>query len=67
MMTGTYQRLGVSIWANERDVVRRAYKRIALKHRRSLTRQARAARKEFYRIMLCEHRDARALAVAFRL
>ena len=64
-MHGTYLRLGVTVWASDRTVIRAA--------RRKLTRSARRdpakrdARKRFYHEMLAHHTNAQRLVAEFRL
>ena len=58
-MYGTYCRLRVGVGASALTVLRAARRKIAKHHRRG--RATRAARHEFYRAILREHADARAL------
>ena len=62
---GTYNRLGVHIYASNRTVIRAALGVIADHHKRDPAR--REDRKTFYRYILEHHKDCRDLAAAFRL
>jgi len=64
-MYGTYCRLGVHVYATAREVIIAARRK--LKRSARTGRKHRDARHAFYRAMLKEHRDARALVQAFRL
>lgn len=64
-MYGTYLRLDVTVWANNRAVIRAARRKLA----RSAWRdpEKRGARKRFYREMLQHHANAQRLVAEFRL
>jgi hypothetical protein len=61
---GTYERLGVHIYASSREVLRAANRMLAP---RSFTRDYREARHTYYRLMLAYHEKARDLAITHRL
>lgn len=58
-MFGTYCRLGVNVTDSDRVVIRQSLSKVHPKHRRNPA--MREQRKQFYRIMLAHHRDARNL------
>lgn len=58
-MIGTYNRLRVSVHASNREVIAKARKKIAKRHRHCPSK--REDRKAFYRAMLEQHRKAREL------
>jgi hypothetical protein len=64
-MHGTYLRLGVTVWASDRSVIRAARRKLARSARRDPAK--RDARKRFYREMLEHHANAQRLLVEFRL
>lgn len=64
-MFGTYQRLGVHVYAKPREVIRAARKKITPSSLYS--RQFRDGRHAYYRAMLRHHKDARDLVNTFRL
>jgi hypothetical protein len=64
-MYGTYLRLGVTVWASDRAVIRAARRKLARSARRDPAK--REARKRFYREMLKHHANARRLVAEFRL
>lgn len=64
-MFAFYQRLGVSVYASNRDVIRRTRATLAQGVLRDP--RFRAARKELYRAVLLEHQKALDLVVRFRL
>ena len=64
-MFGTYQRLGVHVYASNLEVIRAARKKLTRKAQRDLS--YRTARKDFYRIMLRYHQEARQLVAEFAL
>ncbi len=64
-MYGTYLRLGVTVWASDRTVIRAARRKLARSARRDPAK--REARKRFYREMLEHHANAQRLAGEFRL
>ena len=64
-MYGTYLRLGVSVHASWRDVVRAASRKLVRKARRDPAK--RDLRKQFYREMLDYHRKDQDLVYAWRL
>jgi hypothetical protein len=64
-MFATYQRLGVHIYASDREVIRAASRK--LKRSVRFARKHRKARHAFYRQMLRYHLKARKLARAFAL
>lgn len=64
-MLGTYERLGVHVYASDLAVIRAARLKLMPIARRG--RQYRAERHRFYRAMLRRHTDARQLVQTFRL
>lgn len=64
-MYGTYQRLNVSIYASDREVIRAASRKIAKSNR--FGKLHRAERKAFYRRILGYHASARELAREWRM
>ena len=64
-MFGTYQRLGVHIYASDMEVIRAARRKLQRKARRDPALKTK--RKAFYRQMLAYHRHALNLARAFHL
>lgn len=58
-MFGTYNRLGLPVWATERQVIRAA--RFKLTRRARWGRECRSERHKFLRQMLAHHVDARKL------
>lgn len=62
---GTYQRLGVPVWASQRTLVRKAACLLSRDARRDPGK--RALRHQFYRSMLDYQRQDRALCVRFRI
>ena len=64
-MYATYLRLGVTVWASDRTVIRAARRKLARSARRDPAK--REARKRFYRDMLEHHASAQRLAAEFRL
>lgn len=64
-MLGTYNRLDVSVWASNRQVIKAASKVLMKKVRTA--RHCREARHKFYREILECHQMARNLVVRFRL
>ena len=60
-MFGTYLRLGVHVWASDREVIRAARSRIVVS---SNTRQH---RREYYRLMLQYHHEQQNICLEFRL
>lgn len=64
-MYGTYLRLGVTVWASDRMVIRAAQRKLTRSARRDPAK--REARKRFYREMLAHHANAQRLAGEFRL
>jgi hypothetical protein len=62
---GTYNRLGVHVYASPREVIRAA--RTKLKHQALRDREYRKSRHEFYRAMLKFHKKARKLVTNWRL
>ena len=65
MYTATYQRLGVTVFATNREVIKAAARK--LKREARFARKHRAARHAFYREMLTCHRAALDLMIRFRL
>jgi hypothetical protein len=65
MYTGTYERLGVSVFASTRKVIRAASRK--LRPEATSSRKHRKARHAFYREMLACHRAALELVILFRL
>jgi hypothetical protein len=65
MYTGTYERLGVTVFANSREVIRAASRKLKPKAR--FGRKHREARHAFYRKMLACHHAALELVITFRL
>lgn len=63
-MFGTYQRLGVSLGASPRQVIRAARAKLTPLGK---SRAQREARRAFLAQMLAYHAEARALARAYRL
>jgi hypothetical protein len=65
MSHATYERLGVTVYASDRAVIRAASRKL----RRGVRfgRKHRHARHAFYRDMLARHRAALQLVIAFRL
>lgn len=64
-MFGTYCRLGVSIWASNREVIRKARLKIEKASRNDP--EMRENRKMFYREMLRYHEGEQAMAAKLRL
>lgn len=64
-MLGTYHRLGVTIYATDREVIKAA--RYRLRHENRDDPQFREGRKAFYKSMLHYHHEAFALAREFAL
>ena len=64
-MHGTYLRLGVTVWASDRTVIRAARRKLTRSARRDPAK--REARKRFYREMLEYQRKDQSLCVQFRL
>lgn len=62
---GTYQRLGVTVFASHREVIKAASRK--LKPEARFNRKHRTARHAFYRDMLAGHRAALDLVIRFRL
>jgi hypothetical protein len=65
MYFGTYERLGVSVFATTRVVLRVAQRK--LKKQVRYSRQSRDMRHEFYRELLKHHKHARELVEQWRL
>jgi hypothetical protein len=65
MYTGTYERLGVTVFASNREVIRAASRKLKPKAR--FGRKLREARHAFYRDILACHRAARELVIRVRL
>jgi hypothetical protein len=65
MYTGTYERLGVTVFASSREVIRAASRKLKPKAR--FGRKHRETRHTFYRDILACHRAARELVIAFGL
>ena len=65
MYTGTYERLGVTVFASNREVIRAASRK--LKPGARSDRKQRTARHAFYRTMLACHGAALELVIRFRL
>jgi hypothetical protein len=65
MYTATYERLGVTVFATDREVIKAASRK--LKPEARFDRKQRAARHLFYREILACHRAARELVIRFRL
>jgi hypothetical protein len=65
MYTGTYERLGVSVFASNREVVKAASRKLRPEARSS--RKHRKARHAFYGELLACHRAALELVIRFRL
>lgn len=63
-MYAFYNRLGVHVYAGDREVIRAVTARLAPS---AFTRDQRLARHELYRKVLAEHRRARDLCRGFRL
>lgn len=64
-MMSTYERLGVSVYATPREVIRAARRRLTKRYLRQ--RKNKGARWAFYKIMLRHHSEARDLVKRFRL
>ena len=64
-MVGTYQRLNLSVYASNREVIRAASRKLKPSARRS--REYREGRHLFYRNMLEYHAEALRLAREWRL
>jgi hypothetical protein len=64
-MYGTYLRLGVTVSASDRTVIRPARRKLTRSARRDPAK--REARKRFYREMLEHHANAQRLVAEFRL
>lgn len=64
-MYGTYERLNLSVFASDMEVIRAVRKKFkrAMLH----NREVREARHKVYRCMLQYHADARALVMEYRL
>jgi hypothetical protein len=65
MYTGTYERLGVTVFASNRDVIKAPSRN--LKPEARFARKHRKARHAFYREILACHRAALELVIVFRL
>jgi hypothetical protein len=65
MYHGTYERLGVTVYASNRDVIKAASRK--LKPEARFGRKQRKARHAFYREILACHRAALELVITFRL
>jgi hypothetical protein len=65
MSTGTYERLGVTVFASNREVIKAASRKLKLEAR--FARKQRKTRHAFYREMLACHRAALDLVIQFRL
>jgi hypothetical protein len=65
MYTGTYERLGVTVFASNREVIKAASHKLRPEAR--FGRKRRNARHAFYREMLACHRSALELVIRFRL
>jgi hypothetical protein len=65
MYIGTYERLGVNVYASNRDVIRAASRKLRPEIR--FVRKHRRTRHAFYREMIACHRAALELVVRFRL
>ena len=65
MYFGTYERLGMTVWASNREVIKTASRK--LKPEARFARRHRAARHVFYREMLAYHRAPRELCIKSRL
>jgi hypothetical protein len=65
MYTGTYERLGVTVFASNREVIKASSRK--LKPEARFTRKHRKARHAFYREVLASHRAALDLVIRFRL
>jgi hypothetical protein len=65
MYMGTYERLHVTVWASDREVIKAAARK--LKPEVRFARRQRKARHALYREMLACHRAARRLVIRFRL
>lgn len=64
-MLGTYNRLGVTVWAGAYAVIRATRRKIAPHHRNCAAK--REERKRFYRMMLRHHQEAQEFCRTFRL
>ncbi len=64
-MFATYQRLGVNVWASDRQVIRVSRKKL----NKGVLRDPRyrLRRHQFYRQMLSYHKHAQAICTQFRL
>jgi hypothetical protein len=65
MSHGIYERLAVSVFASDREVIKAASRKLRPEAR--FSRNHRKARHSFYRDMLARHRAALQLVVRFRL
>lgn len=63
-MLGTYHRLNVTVWASDREVIRRIRDRFS---KEAFHPELRDNRKRIYRQMLEYHHNAQALCLEFRL
>ena len=63
-MYGTYERLGVHVFASAKEVIRAAQTKLAPA---AFTLEHRQRRKEFYKIMLRYHKEAQELVRGWRL
>ncbi len=63
-MFGTYQRLGVHVWASDMQVIRAAQRK--LKRSAWYDRKSRVERHRFYRLMLRYHRAEQELCRKYR-
>jgi hypothetical protein len=64
-MFATYQRLGLSVWASERQVLREARKLLSEEARKGPLHRTR--RHHFYRQMLAHHTRAQQLCIKLNL
>lgn len=64
-MFGTYERLGLPVWAGWRQVIRAARLKIALHDRAG--QHAKAARRNFYALIMWEHFTAQDVVREWRL
>jgi hypothetical protein len=65
MFTSTYERLGVTVFASSREVIRAASRK--LKPEARFGRKHREARHAFYREMIACHRATLEIVIVFRL
>jgi hypothetical protein len=65
MYVGTYERLGVTVFASDREVIKAASRKLRPEAR--FGHKRRKARHAFYREMLACHRAAQELVIRFRL